>query len=234
MAEKLSPSAPGVYALSGAVNQYILDDPQGSVTLIDAGLPGSTRRVLQLLDKIGRAAQDIQHILITHADIDHVGDLKVLVKATGARVIASALSQTYIQRRQTPPHMPVPYKYLAGTIASLLMKPAPVDQTVNDQDQLDIAGGIQVIATPGHTPDHVSYFWIRERVLFVGDLLQNMGKLKLMPNMITHDKQAARASARRVLALDPAFICPGHGQVWSAEQAPEQRDRLRDSLLGDE
>lgn len=225
--------APGVYGVMGASNLYILDDAESGVTVIDAGLPGTTRRVMQLLHDIGRTPQDVRHILITHTDLDHVGGLKALVKATGARVYAHAKARTYLQHRRIPPHLHFPHKYLAGSVAFFALKAAEVDQVVEDEEVLAIAGGVRVIATPGHTPDHVSYFWERERVLFAGDLFRHTDEgLSFMRPQVTLDLTAVKQSARRVLALDPAVICPGHGSVWMAAHTPIQTDALWAVLSG--
>ena len=101
---------------------------------------------------------------------------------------------------------------------------------MSDGETLSIAGGIQVMVTPGHTPDHVCYFWERERVLFAGDLLNNRAGLTLTPDRITWDMAKAHASAQRVLQLDPALICMGHGQVWRAADDPDRVKNLLASL----
>ena len=223
--------APGLYALIGPANVYVLDDTESGVTIIDAGLPGTARRVMALIQDIGRKPQDVQNILITHTDLDHVGDLAALVKATGAQVHAHPQAQIYLRNRQLPPHLHFPMDLIAGSVSFFVLKVVEVDQVVADGDTLAFAGGIQVIATPGHTPDHMSYFWEHERVLFAGDLFSNEGKgLSLMRRQITYDIAAVKQSARRALALDPAIICPGHGSVWMAAQAPEQVELLRTSL----
>jgi glyoxylase-like metal-dependent hydrolase (beta-lactamase superfamily II) len=216
------------------VNAYVIEDAStSSITVIDTGYPGGTAyRILQLVRDIGYKPEDVRHILITHADIDHIGDLNALVKVAGAKVYASARSQQFIQSRRSPPHLRLPLKLIIGCIGFFAFKVVQVDHIVADGDMLDIAGGIRVIATPGHTPDHVCYFWERERVLFAGDLMRNLADgLSLSPKQWTHDMTAVRQSAQYVLALDPAVICPGHGQVWLASQTPEQIEQLRNSLV---
>ncbi len=223
--------APGVYGLMGRVNLYVLDSAESSVTVIDAGLPGTMRRVGALLQSIGHTPQDVRHILITHTDLDHVGGLAALVKATGAHVYAHADAKTYLRRRQQPPHMPFPMQSIAAGVAYFVLRVTDVDQVVKDGDVLPIAGGIRVIATPGHTPDHVSYFWEREQVLFGGDLFRNEAEgLAFARKQITYDLRAVQDSARRALALHPAVICPGHGSVWTAKQSSAQVDKLLASL----
>ena len=223
--------ATGVYGLvGGSVNVFILDDPQDGVTVIDAGLAGTSAQIAQLVQDIGRTPHDIRQILVTHADLDHIGDLKALADLTGARVYASAFSQTYIEQRQIPPHLKFPIVLVANAVAFFGLKAARVDQIVKDGDVLPIAGGIRVLATPGHTPDHVSYFWEREKVLFTGDLLRNVEGLTLTPARVTDDIEAARRSARLSIALDPTVICAGHGHVWQRDRDMAQLEALQATL----
>ncbi len=222
---------PGVYGvMSEAVNAYILKDDDGSVAVIDTGLPSASKRILAQLEAIGNTPQDVKHILITHADLDHIGGLNGLVKATQAPVYASAAAAEHLQKRTVPPHLSQPMKTVAALVNRLMVRPVTVQHTVSGGDVLPIAGGMQVIATPGHTPDHVSFFWERERVLFVGDLLRNQPDFALTPERITWDMAAAHASARAVLALKPAVICVGHGAVWTAEADPTGIDNLLATL----
>src|SRR5258708_3866101 len=103
MPDKRQTHVPGLYRVAHrAVNTYVLTDVGSSITVIDTGFPGTLYRVVKLVQDIGYVPHDVQNILITHADIDHIGDLKALVKATGARVYASAESQVYIQSRRSP------------------------------------------------------------------------------------------------------------------------------------
>lgn len=222
MAEKPQAFAPGAYGLMGGVNVFVLDDSATGLTIIDAGMPGAASRILQLVQDLGRSPQDVRHILITHADTDHVGGLKPLADATGATVYASAEASQYMMRRCSPPHLRLPFRAFAAVINFFSRRAVPVGHQVSDGELLAIAGGIQVIRTPGHTPDHVSYYWEREKVLFAGDLLNNRSGLKLTPKPITWDKEAARQSARKVLALEPVVIGTGHGPIWRAADDPDR------------
>jgi len=110
-----------------------------------------------------------------------------------------------------------------------VQKPATVGHTFNDGDVLAIGGGIRTIHAPGHTPDNFVFYWERESVLFGADLFFRFGKaLALSPAPMSWSKAATLESARQVLALEPAIICPGHGDAVRAP-SPEI-DALREKV----
>ncbi len=91
----------------------------------------------------------LTHILVTHKHLDHVEGIKPLRQAYDLTVIG-------------------PQKSAAET--------GLYDQTVADGDRLEFAGAeVRVIATPGHTLDHVSYYLPGEKVAFVADTLFALG-----------------------------------------------------------
>jgi len=80
-----------VYVVPNVVaNTYILVDSDG-LAIIDAGLPRSEKKILAYIAGMGKSKQDVKHIIITHADLDHFGGLSALQKATGARTYASQI-----------------------------------------------------------------------------------------------------------------------------------------------
>lgn len=58
------------------VNCYLIEEENG-LTLIDAALPYSYKKILEAAKEIGK---DITKILLTHAHDDHVGALDALKK----------------------------------------------------------------------------------------------------------------------------------------------------------
>jgi glyoxylase-like metal-dependent hydrolase (beta-lactamase superfamily II) len=231
MIEKPQAYASGLYGLvGGAVNVYVLDDPQSGVTIIDTGIPGSAQRIIKLVQAIGHTPQDVHHILVTHADIDHVGNLKRLVDMTGATVYTSKKSDFYIQHRQSPPHITFPMSIPVGIMNFFFSQATPVKHIVENDEILDIAGGMRAVAAPGHTPDHICYFWEREKVLFAGDLIGYKAQLLTVSPQSPGDISEARKSTQHILSLNPTVICPGHGPIWQLSNAPEQITKLRTEL----
>ncbi|HYI23400.1 MAG TPA: MBL fold metallo-hydrolase, partial [Candidatus Limnocylindrales bacterium] len=54
------------------MNSYLLEEG-GSVTIVDAGVPGYWKRMPDSLAAIGRSPADVRAILLTHGHSDHVG-----------------------------------------------------------------------------------------------------------------------------------------------------------------
>jgi glyoxylase-like metal-dependent hydrolase (beta-lactamase superfamily II) len=83
----------------------------------------------------------------------------------------------------------------------------------------DRVGPFEVIATPGHAPDHVSLLY--GRVLFSGDTVLGAGSVFVGGG--EGSMAAYLDSLRRLLALDLEAICPGHGPVvWEPHAKLEE------------
>ena len=76
-------------------------------------------------------------------------------------------------------------------------------------------GPFEVFATPGHSPDSVCLLW--RDVLFTGDTVLGRGSVFIAPGEGSLSEYLA--SLRRLLALDLAAICPGHGPIVSEPHA---------------
>ncbi len=71
-------------------NPYLIVDSKG-LALIDAGLPGSDKKIIKYISGLGHAPSDLKWIIITHSDMDHTGGLSAIKNTSGARVYASAI-----------------------------------------------------------------------------------------------------------------------------------------------
>jgi hydroxyacylglutathione hydrolase len=101
------------------------------------------------LDRARALGWTITHILNTHHHFDHTGGNEAIKAATGATVIG--------------------YGPDAERIPG-------IDQTVTDGDHIMIGEAMaEVIATPGHTSGHVSYWFSDSHALFCGDTLFSAG-----------------------------------------------------------
>jgi glyoxylase-like metal-dependent hydrolase (beta-lactamase superfamily II) len=90
---------------------------------------------------------------------------------------------------------------------------APVrpDQLVRDGDRLGWQRDTTIVATPGHTPGHISVLFERDRVLVAGDALASH-EGRPMVGVFNADPSAAIETARRLATLDIDAACFGHGE----------------------
>ncbi|MEA2645474.1 MAG: hypothetical protein QOE92_557 [Chloroflexota bacterium] len=211
--------AEGVYQVSvmrGFTNAYIVDN--GGLTLVDAGLPGRAREVLAVVERIGRRPRDITTIVITHHHVDHVGALAAIQKATGAEVVASRGEAEIIRGDAPPPPLVATSLHwrvmlaLSERLVPARATPARVNRIVADGDVIE-AAGLRVVATPGHTMDHVSYVHDRSGTVFVGDAAAMSIRGNLTRPVGDHDEDpvATVASVVRLAEEDVATACFGHG-----------------------
>lgn len=78
-----------VYVVPGVVtNPYLIVDAD-RLTVIDASLLRSQKKILAYFASLGKQAQDVKRIIITYPDFDHIGGPAALQAATGARIVCS-------------------------------------------------------------------------------------------------------------------------------------------------
>ncbi len=130
---------------------------------------------------IREAMPKLHTILITHRHGDHAPGAVPLKRATAARIVA-------------------PRSVLDDTL---------VDQRVAGGDTIDIEGeALQVIATPGHTSEHVC-FLTAAGDLFTGDTILGEGTTAIFPP--DGSMRDYIASLRLLLTHNPKRIFPAHG-----------------------
>jgi glyoxylase-like metal-dependent hydrolase (beta-lactamase superfamily II) len=195
-------------------NAYLLFDSDG-VTLIDAGLPLSQKKILAYLATLGKAPTDLRRIILTHGDLDHVGSLAALHRATSARTYASKIEAEAIAAGKSPRPINI-RRPLWQRLVRLLIKQKPfqVHEILTDGQLLPILGGLQVVDTAGHTPGHISLFAPAAGILFCGDsMVTDENGIHGSRPQLTWDQGKAAEAVRRQAALGARILCSGHGPV---------------------
>lgn len=179
---------PGLYILSNnGINAYLLDEGDEGLTLIDSGFPKHAAALEQDIRSVGREPGDLTNILITHAHPDHLGSAVHL--SGGTTPISLHQADAEVAAAGTiEPTMTAGPGFLTGILFKLFIPnkaaefPSFVpDKMFQDGDMLDIAGGIEVVHTPGHTKGHVSLHWKKDAgLMLVGDAAANAAGLGYM------------------------------------------------------
>ena len=81
-------------------------------------------------------------------------------------------------------------------------------------------GGVRIIHTPGHTPGSISLHIPQERLLIVGDVIANRGKLSLPPKTFTVDMAQNIQSMKKIADLEFDIACFGHGAPLTRNARP--------------
>lgn len=209
--------APGIHIIPlGIVNVVVLEDTAGPI-LVDTGMPDSPDRIVEGLAALGHAPGDVRKIIVTHKHIDHAGGLAAVKAATKAPALMHGTDAALVRRGVAMlPVRPSPGLFSRLMAASMRfftadLEPADIEEEVADGDRLSLAGGIEVIHTPGHSAGHISLYLPRDGgVLIVGDAAVNLMGLRYPP--IFEDLDAGVASAQRLASLQFETAVFMHGQ----------------------
>ncbi|MFD1647707.1 MBL fold metallo-hydrolase [Haloarchaeobius litoreus] len=190
----------------GSVNAYLVDD--GEVTLVDAGTPRSVDSIGAGLATAGYDVDDLDRVLITHFDLDHVGGIAGL--APDCPLYAMEPDASFVAGARKPPvgNRKGLFQRAAGLLVTLPEQ--PVDR-LTDEEQV---GGFIAYHTPGHTPGHTVYHHPELGVAMLGDLVREKdGSLGTPPWPLAYDAGQNRESIRALSArdLEFEFACMGHG-----------------------
>jgi len=191
-------------------NCYVVRSERGAAdaAVID---PGDDPTPLRL--ELARMGARAAGILVTHADVDHIGGVAALADGTGAEVWAPA-GEVEALRSGT-------------TRGGMRVAPHDPAHTVSGGDEIEVAGiAFEVLDVPGHSAGHVAFAAGGE--IFSGDLLfaGSVGRVDLEGG----DWETLLASVRALLDRFPSetVIHPGHGPATTLGRELQTNPFLRE------
>jgi glyoxylase-like metal-dependent hydrolase (beta-lactamase superfamily II) len=191
------------------VNAYLACPEDEKPILVDAGNPWSASSIRVALEDAGYGLSDVERVLVTHYDIDHVGGLSRLASAgLDATVYAAEPDASFLDGTAKPPlrNHKGAFQRLVGVA---VRRPSLPVERVEDGDKV---AELEVRATPGHTPGHVVY--IRGGTAFLGDAVREKnGSLEVLPSLLSYDRGEAKESVRFLaeeFSAEEAYV--GHGE----------------------
>jgi len=197
----------------GGVNAYLVDDG-GTVTLVDTGTKWHTTALVDGLRDAGFERADLDRILLTHYDVDHVGgltafddlDLTIYVGAVDAPYITGEKTATLWNHKGVIQRLGRPFV-------------SPPANPIDPLEDGDTVGSFTVYDTPGHTPGHVCYVSEALGTAFLGDhVVERNGDLQPSLWVLNYDTDDVRWSIRALAERAPAFgvAAMGHGLPFEA------------------
>ena len=218
-------------------NAYLIDEREGfaggggparpdpEVVLVDTGIRYNRRSLGAELAAAGYAPTDVDRILLTHYDLDHVGGLDRYAFDCPVHIGERDLA---LARGQWAPPLTHP-KGLWHRITRRLF-PLPADRDLRPVEDGDAVGRFRALHTPGHNPGHTVYVH-DSGVAFLGDLVWvSNGRFTTPFWADSYDLCQLRRSVRRFAERTPDFevACVGHGVPFVENGS----DRLRAFAAG--
>jgi glyoxylase-like metal-dependent hydrolase (beta-lactamase superfamily II) len=237
---------PGIHRIEGDLGeryvcQYLLVGEERTL-LVDTGLRDMPSEVIApYLATLGRSLEDLDDVLISHADVDHCGGNRALrTAAPRARLLCGEADRAWIESNEAM--MADNYRWYeahgfgpsAEDIAFLereLGGDQPVDAGLRGGETLRLgpSWSVEVLALPGHTPGHLGLHDPNSGAAIVidavlGDGIYDRAGNRLIPPRY-YDAAAYEATIRRLQALDPALLLTAHYDVMERAAAREFLDR---------
>jgi glyoxylase-like metal-dependent hydrolase (beta-lactamase superfamily II) len=199
---------------SEVIAAYVVPSSDGLI-VVDCG-PGSTLEELYAgVSRLGFAARDIRHVLLTHIHLDHAGGAGQLARETGAAVYVHRHGAGHMQR---PERLLESATRIYGAMMDTLwgaFEPVPEAQlrVLEGTETLSIGGlEIRAVYTPGHAIHHLAY--ALDGHVFSGDV----GGVRLPGSSFVVaptpppdiDFGVWRESLTQLRALEPKALYPTH------------------------
>ena len=182
------------------VTSTVMLTAEGALIIDAMPFPSEAREIIAFIE--GRLGPDsVRYVMNTHHHADHVYGTYLfpgaeVVAHDACRELLSELGPASLSRakQQTPALAEVELRL----------------PDISFEQEMYIQLGhrhLQLMHTPGHTPDSMSVFETNERSLSAGDLAMPV------PHIVSGDLDQFRASLLRIQALEPDFVVQGHGNV---------------------
>ncbi|CAN5758620.1 MAG: MBL fold metallo-hydrolase [Actinomycetota bacterium] len=220
-----------------AINAYLLandglGDAEG-LTLVDTGTATSGPRLVRSIRMLGLEPRAVGDILLSHWHADHSGSAARFVRSEAAPRVHAGQADLPAVRGEDP----LPQRRAAAGDVSRLgrllagrLRPGPaVRDAVGllDGATLPVAGGVRVVAAPGHTGGSVAFHLHEQGVLLAGDAALNVLWLSRGPGWTRSARRQEAATLRRLATLDFRILGLGHGPLV-AKRAQQRLAALAD------
>lgn len=237
---------PGIHRIEGDLGeryvcQYLLVGEERTL-LVDTGLRDMPAAVIApYVATLDRSLEDIDDVLISHADVDHCGGNRALrAAAPRARLLCGEADRAWIESNEAM--MAGNYSWYeqygfgpsADDIAFLereLGGDAPIDVGLRGGETLHLGPSwqVEVLALPGHTPGHLGLWDPRSETAIVIDAVLRDGIYDRAGNRLIPPRYYSaadyEATIRRLRALDPALLLTAHYPVMDRAAARDFLDR---------
>jgi hydroxyacylglutathione hydrolase len=221
--------APQIIPFESGINTFYLIKDEGAV-LFDGGWSKGPSKFSDLLMKYGIQPDEIQLIVLSHGDFDHVGGTKDLKELSGAKVAIHEKDKSFLEQgifnfpKGATRWGKISRSILMPLLRNKTLKGFPgvkADIVLDDNDFSLEPYGIKgrVVYTPGHTPGSVSILLDSGEAL-IGCLAHNRLPFVLKPSLpiFAEDISLVKKSWKKVIDNGSHTIYPGHGKPFPLDR----------------
>jgi glyoxylase-like metal-dependent hydrolase (beta-lactamase superfamily II) len=214
--------------MGGRSNVILLSGGEKNI-LIDTGTRNWRNRLERRLDIL--KIEHIDHVILTHAHVDHAGNARRMKEKYGASVIVHRAEGPYLEKGENilPQGTNVFTRIMVNLFAKLFTRvaryePCPYDHLVDERfDLKDFGFNAFILHTPGHTDGSVSVI-VDDEVAVVGDIMIGVFKGSVFPPF-ANDIPLLIQSWGKLLATGCKVFVPSHGSANSRELVQKDYDR---------
>jgi hydroxyacylglutathione hydrolase len=208
--------AEGVWVVRGGfpgktMNVYLVRDGDG-VLAFDAGIKAMTKQVREAANELG----GLTRVVLGHGHTDHRGSAPGL----GVPVFCHPAERDYAESEHGEDYFdlsklnPIGRALLSRLLPHWDGGPVEIAGTVAEGDEV---AGFEVVHLPGHAPGLIGLWRASDRLALVSDTFYTLdpqtgikGKARVPHGAFNQDTEQARASIRKLAALEPATAWAGH------------------------
>lgn len=203
-------------------NCYLCHD-EGEAVLVDASCATTSEQetVLRVIDEYDL---DVRHLLLTHAHVDHIFGCRFFEDHFDARFQAHEAAVPFIKRADEQ-----------AVAFGVEVDPPSVPTTFLGEGDTISFGSVtlDVLHTPGHSPDSISFVDAAGQQALTGDVLfqNSIGRTQGLPE--TSRSQLMSSITEKLLPLgDDVTIYPGHGPETTIGRERRQNPFVQEALDG--
>ncbi|HUO09202.1 MAG TPA: MBL fold metallo-hydrolase [Phycisphaerae bacterium] len=206
-----------------AFNAYYIEAEGGGI-VVDA----ATRWSWPLM-RWQLRGRSVAAVVLTHAHPDHQGCAARICEQWNAKLLVHEQDADGAEGKAPLVRQNPAWEFVGNVIWA--GRRSPVTQRLKEGDEI---AGFRVVHLPGHTAGHIGLFRERDRLFFVGDVVNTndyvtglLPVLRESPQTFSADPAMNRQSIRKMQGYHPSAILPGHGPVLRNMQRLERFvDRL--------
>jgi glyoxylase-like metal-dependent hydrolase (beta-lactamase superfamily II) len=227
--------------------QYLLIGEERTV-LVDTGLSGTPGEVIvPYLEGIGLGIEDVDEVIISHADVDHCGGNRALKEMNpGLRFSCGEADRAWVESNEritaeiylwSEPYGFGPDEESKDWIRTELGGDSPVDVGLRGGETLRLGPDwrVEILNLPGHTPGHLGIWDAKNEAAIIIDAaletgIYDRGGNRLLPPRY-FDAAAYQNTVRTLRSLRPGYLLTAHYLPMRDENAIDFLDRSLDFTI---